>query len=73
MLLLSNENLSPNETDSGDVEMIQSMLVLSGEGLRVSLANRPRPLCEPKLTPPEFTKCLLFYSQLVRSLEPLCS
>lgn len=33
MFLLSNENLSPNETGSGDVEMIRSTLALSGEGL----------------------------------------
>lgn len=44
MFLLSSENLSPNETDSGDVEIIRSTLVLSGEGLWVGLANQPGPL-----------------------------
>lgn len=33
MFLLSSENLSPDETDSGDVEIIRSTLVLRGEGL----------------------------------------
>lgn len=48
MFLLSNENLSPNETDSGDMEIIRSTLVVSGEGLRVGLANQPWPLCRPQ-------------------------
>lgn len=59
MFLLSNENLSPNETDSGDVEIIRSMLVLSGEGLRVGLASQPRPLCRPQ-------------AQTLQSLQSAC-
>lgn len=61
MFLLSNENLSPNETDSGDVEIIRSTLVLSEEGLRVGLATNVGLSVDPKFRPSRVYKALVLF------------
>lgn len=59
MFLLSSENLSPNETDSGDVEIIRSTLALRGEGLSGGLSKPASAALCRKLRPSGAYKVLV--------------
>lgn len=61
MFLLSSENLSPNETDSGDVEIIWSTWVLRGEGLSGGLSKPASATLCHKLRPSGVYKVLVVF------------